>query len=250
MVGGTFPEDRFDVHPPHPATLLPHGLAEAGFSALAALPGWAGRVGYRKLKRRIAIRARAEFDRLAASLAPGDIAIDLGANVGDFTRRLAATGAEVHAFEPDPETFAVLSDRMSHLPNVRLHNKAAGAAAGSVPIFRPLSWYQGQERSASKAVSVVASDRTAGFVQAGEAEMIDFAAFLRALPRPAALVKVDIEGAEWDLIRAVMDRASDRFAAMFVETHERFDPARVAEVKALQARFRRDPVPYVNLYWM
>lgn len=238
------------MQPANPATLKACGPVEQAFALLSRLPGWIGRVGYRKLKRRIAIRARAEFDRLAASLGPGDIAIDLGANVGDFTRRLAATGAEVHAFEPDPDTFAVLAERLADLPNVRLHNMAAGDRAGTVPILRPQSWYQGAERSASKAVTVIETARSSGFVQAGTVAMIDFAEFLRALPRPASLVKVDIEGAEWGLLDAVLGRAGDRFAAMFVETHERFDPVRVPQVQALQQRFRRQPRPYVNLYWM
>ena len=235
---------------PEPATLRPSGVVERFFATLSALPGWAGRVGYRKLKRRVSARARTEFARLAGSLGPDDIVVDLGANAGEVTRLLAATGAEVLAFEPDPHTYAVLVGNVGHLPNVRTYNVAAGAEPGQAPILRPATWTEANAPSASKAVTVVPGSRPKGrFREAGFVEVIDFAAFLNGLPRPASLVKVDIEGAEWDLLDAVLARAPDRFAAMFVETHERFEPARVAQVLRLQERFRREPVPYVNLYW-
>ena len=42
-----------------------------------------------------------------------DVVFDCGANVGDVTAPLAATGATVHAFEPDPFAFGQLSRRTS-----------------------------------------------------------------------------------------------------------------------------------------
>jgi FkbM family methyltransferase len=182
-------------------------------------------------------------------LGPGDIAIDLGANAGEITRRLAQTGAEVHAFEPDPDTFARLRENVGTFGNVILHNKAAGAEAGTVPIFRPASWYEGREASASKAVSVQTRQPDGGVRAAGTVEMIDFSAFLNDLPRPAALVKVDIEGSEWALLDRVLAEARGRFDAMFVETHERFDRSVLPRLKRMQREFASWDRPYVNLYW-
>jgi FkbM family methyltransferase len=240
-----------DRDAPHlsPATLSPQGAFETAMAALSRMPGEIGWMGYRKLKRRIGNRTLADFDRIVERLGPGDIAIDLGANAGEITRRLADTGAEVHAFEPDPDTFARLRENVGTFGNVILHNKAAGAEAGTVPIFRPASWYEGREASASKAVSVQRDSRTEGFVPAGTVEMIDFGAFLNDLPRPAALVKVDIEGSEWTLLDRVLAEARDRFDAMFVETHERFDRSVLPRLKRMQRDFASWDRPYVNLYW-
>jgi FkbM family methyltransferase len=232
-----------------PATLAPRGGFETAMAALSRLPGEAGWIGYRKLKRRIGHRTMGDFHRFVERLGPGDIAIDLGANAGEITRELAQTGAEVHAFEPDPDTFARLRDNVGAFDNVVLHNKAAGAEAGTVPIFRPPSWYEGREASASKAVSVLTDSRTEGFVSAGTVEMIDFSAFLNDLPRPAALVKVDIEGSEWALLDRVLAEARGRFDAMFVETHERFDRSVLPRLKRMQREFASWDRPYVNLYW-
>lgn len=228
----------------------PRGAFERFLDLGQRLPGRAGWICYRKLKRRISDRSYEVFDRIADRIGPGDIAIDLGANVGEITGRLAASGATVHAFEPDPETFAHLARNTAGLDNVVLHQAAVSDRDGSVTLFRPPSWRdEDSRRSASKANSIVQSDRTAGFDRAGEVPLVDFARFLNTLPAPAKLVKVDIEGAEWDMIDAVMDRAPDRFEAMFVETHERFDLSILPRARALQDRFAATDAPYVNLYW-
>lgn len=230
--------------------LKPTGLTERVFAAGQHLPGQAGWLFYRKLKRRYADRSAAVFDRMLAQLGPGDIAIDLGANVGEVTAQLAATGATVHAFEPDPETFGHLSRAMAGRDNVHLHNAAVGGRDGTVTLYRPPSWQdESRRRSASKANTIVANDRSAGFDPGAEVPLVDFARFLRDLPRPAWLIKVDIEGAEWDMLDAVEARAMDRFEAMFVETHERFDLSILPMLRARQARYAAMDRPYVNLYW-
>jgi len=48
---------------------------------------------------------------------PGDVCLDLGANVGAATRLLLSKGAEwVWAIEPDPTTFALLEQNVAGLP--------------------------------------------------------------------------------------------------------------------------------------
>jgi len=49
------------------------------------------------------------------SISPGDIVLDVGANIGIFTLFAAKQGAQVYAFEPVPPTFEVLQQ------NIRLH---------------------------------------------------------------------------------------------------------------------------------
>ncbi|MEM9754763.1 MAG: FkbM family methyltransferase [Pseudomonadota bacterium] len=236
--------------PPDASTLRPLGRAETALALAARLPGYPGYVAFRKLKRRIAVRSRAAFDAAVAGLGPGDIAVDLGANIGTITRSLAATGATVHAFEPDPETFQHLQAGVGSLPNVHLHNAAAGGRDGTVTLYRPASWHdETQRRSASKAASVAEMAAKRGFEPSGSVPMIDFANFINSLNDVVQLIKVDIEGAEWDLIDAVMARAPDRFEAMFVETHERLDPGVRPLVRDMQARFAAAPAPYVNLFW-
>lgn len=59
-----------------------------------------------------------------------DCAIDGGAHVGLWTRRLAERFGTVHAFEPDPDNFASLEKNTAHLKNVVLHRLALGKEPG------------------------------------------------------------------------------------------------------------------------
>ena len=63
------------------------------------------------------------------SINKGDVAFDIGANIGSFTQLfsiLCGNKGEVHCFEPIPETFAILMGSINHLQNVKANNLAAG----------------------------------------------------------------------------------------------------------------------------
>ena len=70
-----------------------------------------------------------EYQMLAQLVAPGDWVVDVGANVGHYTKRLSElVGARgrVLAFEPTPATFALLAANVQWVahPNVTLFNAA------------------------------------------------------------------------------------------------------------------------------
>lgn len=79
-----------------------------------------------------------EFEDMAFVLhflRPGDLFIDVGANVGSYTVLASATGADVVSFEPVPAAFGVLRDNVNlNQPagRVEVHNAAVGAAAGEL----------------------------------------------------------------------------------------------------------------------
>ena len=65
--------------------------------------------------------------------------------------------------------------------------------------------------------------------------VVDFSRFLTELEVKARLIKVDIKGAEWDLLRGIQNKgALDKFDMLFVETHERFDLSILPFVKQQQ----------------
>ena len=224
------------------------GLTCRLLERLQDVPGFVGRSAARKYRRRMYPFALREMDRRLALMTPGDICIDLGANVGTFTEIMAASGAQVHAFEPDPRTFERLVARVGHLANVTLHNKAVGTVAGNLPLYRAADFDENFE-SASQATSLHYTSGRMQPVAGLTVEVVAFSDLLAGLG-PVRLIKMDIEGAEW----AVLDQifASPKalaFDALFVETHERLEPARYRQVVAMRRAARAMDRPYVNLYW-
>ena len=229
--------------------LSPADPVEMFFALVEKGPGAIGAAGYRKLKRRLQHRAEERFRQLSADLRPGDLALDLGANVGEVTAVLSATGAEVHAYEPEPETFTILKRRFADTPHVILHNAAVSNRSGAAELVLPAS-FTDRPRSASKAASIAHDVYRGPDAQTRTVPVLDIREILAGLPRPPRLIKMDIEGAELDVLDAIRrDNLLEPGMAVFVETHERIDPAALPQVRALQSWARTDAAGYVNLNW-
>jgi FkbM family methyltransferase len=131
------------------------------------------------------------FDRLISKNAA---AVDVGANVGIFTRYLASHFAEVVAVEPIP----YLADRLlrSVPSNVEVKPVALGAAVGTVTLRVPID-AAGKEMPA---LSTAASGNELLFIQ--KAGFIERQAEMQTLDNIAkemtnlAFVKIDVEGFE------------------------------------------------------
>ena len=84
-----------------------------------------------------------------------------------------------------------------------------------------------------------------------EGPVVDLFAFCQGLPRPAALIKMDIEGSEFDIFDALLaGRGEGLFGHLFVETHERFSPWRLmARLHRMSDYAKRPDTPYINLFW-
>jgi hypothetical protein len=80
--------------------------------------------------------------------------------------------------------------------------------------------------------------------------LIDFSAFLNALDCDIALIKMDIEGAEVELLETLLEApVLDRIHAIFVETHERKLPDLAPRMARLKARYGELARPRVNWDW-
>lgn len=85
------------------------GPFEKAMALGTRVPGTLGYIARRKLKRRQCARMQDTFSQVLAETQAGDLCIDLGANIGSITKRMAMTGADVISFEPDPGAFAALT---------------------------------------------------------------------------------------------------------------------------------------------
>ena len=149
--------------------------------------------------------AKGLMQGILSMLEPGDVVIDCGANLGAVSGPLADSGAIVHAFEPDPYTFGRLSEALQGRENVILHNAAVGATAGTLQLMRDADWEKDPD-GASVRSTLIAGGRKIDGSNGIDVEVIDFSAFLKGLikkHKKIAFLKMDIEGAELDVLEAM-----------------------------------------------
>ena len=163
---------------------------------------------------------------------------------------MASRTKQVIAFEPDPWTYAELQANVAELDNVKTENAAAGTSYRRVLLYRHAR-FEENPTIYSESSSVVASKKNVVEEGAIEVQHVDFISYLEDLDEDIGVLKIDIEGAEVDLLEALFDRPDIlmRINHIFAETHERRIPSHRPRVKALRARAERMKRPYINLYW-
>jgi FkbM family methyltransferase len=200
----------------------------------SALRGLAGRV-------RRSLRPT-ELDRRIAALgiAPGDVAIDCGANIGDVTAALVRRGAFVHAFEPNPDAFAVLAERFGDASSVELRQQAVLDRAGRVRLYLHVDATH-DPVGASVGSSVLPFKGNVDEERYVEVDAIDVSELVLGLPRPVKVVKIDVEGAECPIVNRLIDTgAIERTETVLVELHDRHIPELTRDYAALRERLERE----------
>lgn len=180
----------------------------------------------------------------------GDILVDLGANIGDITSRLARTRSKVYAFEPDPVAFKILSRRFRLVKNVICVNKGVMAAKGRLELY-PCN-PNNEDRIQSSVGSSFLAQKNNNTNSLGFVECICFADFIYELNHPIKFVKIDIEGAEVELLESIIDSGLyeiiDKIA---VETHEHQIPALLDATEALKKKISAHKLSEkINLGWV
>ena len=66
----------------------------------------------------------------------GGVVVDAGASLGDHTAAYATKAGVVHAFEPQPESFACLQHNCGELPSVKLYQTGLSDHIGTAEIAR------------------------------------------------------------------------------------------------------------------
>ncbi|MHA6346492.1 FkbM family methyltransferase [Roseivivax sp. CAU 1761] len=226
----------------------PSALRRTKYALFARLPGAFGLRYQRKLRKLGAPAAEAAF-RAALERAAGAVCIDLGANLGQHTRTMAARAGRVYAFEPDPWTAERLRAGTGDLANVEVIEAAAGTAEGRLTLYRAAD-FDSDPDTLSQSSSLVAEKRNIDTTSGIEVRVVDFPAFLERIEGEIAVIKMDIEGAEVDLLESLLDHpVARRIGHIFVETHESRIPELAPRTEALRRRCAGLDAPVVNMDW-
>ena len=134
-------------------------------------------------------------------VSPGDRCVDVGANVGVHTVRLArlvGAGGEVIAIEPDPDVRqrAVRNIALNGLANIRVVGAAASDSAGETRLYRPSAHDTNRARA-----SLLHHPYLIGAVKTVPVVTVDDV----CAGAPVALIKIDVEGHEAAVVRGAAD---------------------------------------------
>lgn len=186
----------------------------------------------------------------AMSETRGMLAVDLGANIGEYSVLLAKKARYVYAFEPDPWALKQLQKNTRHLNNIEIIQAAAGCEHGKVKLFRHPDFDHDPTMN-SQSSSIIPMKKNITQNDFFEVDQVDLIQFIRDLDGPVGILKIDIEGAEVDLLEALFDHPNvlDNIKYIFAETHEKKISGHETRVAALRERAMHRKSPEINLNW-
>ena len=198
------------------------------------------------LEREKVKRERALYSKVMDSVDDTFVCIDCGANTGQETLPWAEKGAEVHAFEPHPACFKVLKERVGKFSKVHLYEKGVWHKNSTMNLYLEDGLGNEEVTQASSLLKLKQNVSKEEFI---EVEIIDLVEFINSLGKKVDLVKVDIEGAEVELIQKIIDtKTYERIGLIVVETHERI-PEIAPGIDDLRNQIAAKKINNIDLDW-
>jgi len=184
----------------------------------------------------------------------GDIVIDCGANVGDVSAPFVDGGATVFAYEPNTSAYEVLSDRFKDRKNIVCINRAVSDNNGTAKLY--LHEHNDKDPVMYSTGSSLNSKKTNIDVEAYETiDVVDLSEVIEKIKHKLGknihILKIDIEGAECEVIEKLMDKnlLSD-ISYVLVETHEKKNPSLVEPTKKMIERAAKEGLTNINFSWI
>ena len=155
-----------------------------------------------------------DYERDAVAIEDGWTVMDIGAGLGDFAVRVARErpASRVYAFEPQPDSFALMQEntRMNGVSNLSAFPEAVSGQAGTLSLFT-VTGLSGQHRT-----SGAREDGAEVTVPA-----ITLQGALERLPdRRCDFLKVDCEGAEYEILLGASPETLGRIRHLALEYHD------------------------------
>jgi FkbM family methyltransferase len=185
-----------------------------------------------------------EIELAVRLLAPGMVAVDVGANIGAFTAALAAAvapGGMVHAFEPLPASRKRLARtlELNGLTNVTVDGRAVTHEPGSAELFQYGPGFESWATLAARQLEHVGRVLEATPTPVATTTLDDYAG--EAGIARIDLLKIDVEGAEERVLRGARGLLDERrVAAVVVEvsdnTLEAFGARAIDVIELLERR--------------
>jgi FkbM family methyltransferase len=170
-----------------------------------------------------------EWLRLDELVDPKRAAVDVGANWGVYTGRLAQLSSHVHALEPLPWLADALAAK-TNPSKVTIHRVAASDHPGSTEIRVP---YFGDREENGRA-TIEAQNPLAGMTQEKRI-VVDLARLDDLLSMPVGFIKIDVEGHELAVLQGCPRILTEQRPVILVESVASFRPGAPFDIVTLLA---------------
>jgi len=141
--------------------------------------------------------------------------VDLGGNVGLFAVRVAPLAARVLSYEPYKDHFACLQRNTQHWPNIEAVCAAVSGRPGPLRLYEPLSPRASGSYSMFPELGHHVAKR---WVEVTAVTLGDL--FERHGVETCDLLKIDVEGQEYDILHAAPPELFERIARIHGEYHD------------------------------
>lgn len=153
---------------------------------------------------------------VARHLQRKDLVLDLGAHIGRASIEFSHFAGAVHSFEPHPEIFKELRHNTRNYHRVKAINKAVSDVTGQMKLYfeppKPGKFYEGS--------SLVTTKSNLSYENAFDVETVALAEYVEGLGKPVRMIKMDIEGAEYQVLSALIETpAIGQIEKIYVEDH-------------------------------
>jgi FkbM family methyltransferase len=158
------------------------------------------------------------------------VLVDIGANIGalslDWLSR--KSGVKVHAYEPSPWAFEVLKRNVianGFCERAQLHNEGVWRGSGTFEL----------RRVSSTATTAFASSASSGETFSAKTVGLDEVVGRCAQADTVALVKIDTEGAEAEILEGASNATLTRIEQLVIEYHDFRVPGSLSRCKKVLA---------------
>jgi len=154
-----------------------------------------------------------ELDFLDRIVPERAVTVDVGANCGLYTRKLARLSRKVHAFEPSRKMAEIL--RRTSAPNVSVHEIALSDQIGEAELFIPKDNDQLVYGLASLEPRPMAPGRKVASAR------VPMARLDAIVHEDVAFVKIDVEGHELNVLNGAVELLENSQPVFLVEAEDR-----------------------------
>jgi FkbM family methyltransferase len=165
--------------------------------------------------------SKKDYDIPGFTLARGMTVVDVGANQGFFSLYAASKGATVCAFEPCTENFEILKWNVENNcfgDQVKMFNAAVTGTQGQVPLFV----FEDTSGEIDLATVTTSNKYVGGArVQTRCTESVTLDSLINDLSiSKCDLLKMDCEGAEYEILRSTSRDSFRKIARIVMECHD------------------------------